>query len=136
METNYLLLNLLQENVSKLEIELEASVTPSEKVRLYGRLRTARRALGRAKGRHTSAEWEAIVAETGGICVRCGHQHDYPKEWPVKGHTIPLCAGGSDAIENLMPLCRSCRSARNDEMIDWLAAWRETHPRKKAKVKT
>jgi hypothetical protein len=86
--------------------------------------------LARAKGTHTEAEWEAIVAETGGICVRCGYQHP-DGEQPAKGHIVPLFVidspDATDSAENLMPLCKRCTTARKDEGIDWLAYWRETH---------
>jgi 5-methylcytosine-specific restriction endonuclease McrA len=119
---NLMLLNHLERRV----LELEAVSPPSDRhelkahnARLYG----ARLSLARARGSHTCAEWEAIVAETGGICVRCGRVAHPPR----KGHIVPIAAGGTDAISNLMPLCGTCISARGAEGIDWLAAWRETH---------
>lgn len=90
------------------------------------RLRNARLALARAKGAHTEAEWLALVEETNGDCVRCGMHHEAPFA-PVKAHILPVAAGGSDAIENIMPVCRQCASARGEEGIDWLASYRETH---------
>lgn len=90
------------------------------------RLRRLRLSMARQRGRHTTSEWEALVRETGGHCVRCGYEHR-GNDKPLKGYITPLCMGGSDGIENLMPLCRHCVAERRDEHINWLAAWRETY---------
>lgn len=99
----------------------------SERRAYNAKLRNARLALARQRGRHTSAEWDAIVAETGGNCVRCGGK---PARI-CKGHIVPLAQGGSDAADNLQPVCNYCAPAASREGLDWLAAWRETNGKTK-----
>lgn len=89
------------------------------------KVRRLRLSIARTKGSHTTAQWDALVAETGGICVRCGYQHDLNVEKPCKGYILPIAAGGSNAISNIMPLCLSCARSKNAEAINWLAAWRK-----------
>lgn len=119
-DLNYQLLAQLQHRVQVIEEEEVASMSAEQLRSHHNRLRSARVTLARAKGRHNSAEWDAIVAETGGICVRCGRP-DHIR----KAHIVPVAMGGTDAADNLMPLCASCCSARGGEQIDWLAVWRE-----------
>lgn len=97
-------------------------VTGAELHAFNARLRHARMVLARAKGRHTQAQWDAILAEVAGICVRCGTHHDRL----YKGHIVPLFKGGSDAADNLQPLCRFCVAGAANDGINWLAYWRET----------
>lgn len=113
---------------SKVELLLSTPPEPGapreEMLRHNQRIRQARLTLARAKGTHTSAEWAEIVAETGGICVRCGYQHNLEYERPCKSYIVPLSDGGSSAIDNLQPLCRSCATAKGHEHVNWLASWR------------
>lgn len=119
--------------ISRLETavrELEAGLSErdgdrplAERLAHNRRLRQVRLQLAKTKGTHTAGEWEAIVAETGGICVRCGYQHTMPHEKPVKARVHPIALGGSDGIDNLQPLCRRCAGAVDGE--NWLAKWRD-----------
>lgn len=70
------------------------------KVRRYARERGA-------TGSHTPAEWEALKIKHNDLCAAC------KKENPLtKDHIVPLSLGGSDLIENIQPLCRSCNSRK------------------------
>jgi 5-methylcytosine-specific restriction endonuclease McrA len=42
---------------------------------------------------------------------------------PVKAHVRPIAFGGSDGIDNIQPLCRSCMAATMDE-TNYLTEWR------------
>jgi 5-methylcytosine-specific restriction endonuclease McrA len=76
----------------------------------YERLKAARR-----KGSHTPDQWEALRTICGNRCVRCGG----------KDHIQPIYQGGSDAIENIQPLCPPCNSSKGPEAIDHRPAdWR------------
>lgn len=124
MDINPALVAVLEKRVADLEATDPATV---ESLPAHNqRLRQARLSLARVKGSHTTSQWLALVAECDRNCVRCGKHHEEPT-LPVKGHIQPLAAGGSDGIENIMPLCRNCASARGAEGIDWLEAYRETH---------
>lgn len=126
--TNPALLALLESRVQLAQDAALAIENDPAALRVANaKLRNARLALARVKGTHTASQWQALVAETGGICVRCGYDHAAFAQEPCKGYIVPLAAGGSNAIENLMPLCRTCTSARGNEQIDWLARWREEH---------
>jgi 5-methylcytosine-specific restriction endonuclease McrA len=125
---NPMLINVLERKV--LELEAASAEVPRDALKAHNsRLYNARMSLARARGGHTCAEWDAIVAETGHICVRCGEATPHPR----KGHIVPIADGGTDAADNLMPLCGTCISARGGEGIDWLAAWRETGGRQSQK---
>jgi len=120
--------------IAHLEGKLQALVdNPVDKVgtpehtRWQNSVRRARLSLARAKGSHTTAEWNALVAETAGICVRCGYQHDLNVEKPCKGYILPIAAGGTNEIGNLMPLCLRCTRTKNQEGINWLATWRRSN---------
>lgn len=76
-------------------------------------LRSERLAEARRKGTHTAEEWAALVAFCGGSCVRCGSS-----ERIVKDHITPIYQGGSDAIDNLQPLCGSCNSSKGPDATD------------------
>lgn len=69
--------------------------------------RSERLANGRKLGTHTPEEWSALVAALGGGCLSCGARQDLCKD-----HVHPLYLGGSDGIDNLQPLCRSCNSKK------------------------
>lgn len=124
MDTNPALVAILEKRVADLLAIDPATV---ESLAAHNqRIRQARLSLARTKGSHTTSQWLALVAETERKCVRCGKDHPEPTA-PVKAHIVPIAAGGSDGIENIMPVCRVCASARGNEQIDWLAAYRETN---------
>ena len=76
--------------------------------------------LAGATGSHTAAEWRAVRAAYGGWCAFCGST-----ERLCKDHIHPLAIGGSNSVDNLRPLCRSCNSRKSkkmDETLAWLPA--------------
>lgn len=85
--------------------------------------RSARLAAARAVGTHTAAEFQAMVNIFDGKCLKCG------EEGVVRDHIKPVYQGGSDALENLQPLCRSCNAGKGAECVDYRAErlpdWRE-----------
>jgi 5-methylcytosine-specific restriction endonuclease McrA len=85
-------------------------------------LRKKRIAAARAKGTHSRDQWDQLKAEFGQRCVRCGGVPDAL----CKDHIIPIYQGGSDAIENIQPVCRRCNSSKGPEDTNW-AAWRRLH---------
>jgi 5-methylcytosine-specific restriction endonuclease McrA len=48
-------------------------------------------------------------------CVACSAD-DVPL---TRDHIIPISRGGSDAIENIQPLCQSCNSRKHTNAIDY-----------------
>jgi uncharacterized protein YdaU (DUF1376 family) len=83
--------------------------------------RAQRLADARARGTHTTAQWAALVEICGPLCLRCGATGPL-----VKDHITPVYQGGSDAIENLQPLCKSCNCAKGPDATDHRPSdWRE-----------
>lgn len=70
-----------------------------------------------AVGEHTQNEWETLKAQYNWICPCCKKQE--PSVTLSRDHIIPLTKGGSDNIENIQPLCRSCNSKKYNKIIKY-----------------
>lgn len=81
--------------------------------------RSERLSEARRKGTHTKEEWTALVNVCGNKCLRCSA----PSPEIVKDHILAIVHGGSDSIENLQPLCRSCNAAKTDAIDSRPAGW-------------
>ena len=93
-----------------------------EKRRIVSRERAQQMAKARSKGTHTKEEWLALLLETEFACVSCGSQCIGGA--PCKDHIISVGSGGSDAIQNLQPLCRQCNTRKGGGSTNYLAQWR------------
>jgi len=71
------------------------------------RIRKQRLRAAQEKGRHTPAEWRAILRKHGGKCAYCGSNQDIHKD-----HIIPISRGGSDGADNIQPLCVHCNCSK------------------------
>jgi 5-methylcytosine-specific restriction endonuclease McrA len=71
--------------------------------------RRDRMVVARSRGTHTAAEWRAVLADYGHRCAICGCGGKMTKD-----HKVPVSRGGSDAAENLQPLCPSCNSRKGN----------------------
>jgi len=81
--------------------------------------RHERLAAARARGTHTHEEWAALLEVCGRKCVKCGAPAT------AKDHIVPIYQGGSDAIDNLQPLCKPCNSRKGPDSTDLRPAdWR------------
>jgi len=69
-------------------------------------------------GSHTLGDWENLQAQYNWTCPCCGKQE--PDITLSEDHIIPLSKGGSDNIENIQPLCRSCNSSKQTKIITYL----------------
>lgn len=74
-----------------------------------------------APGSHTIAEWEALKLYYNYTCLCCGRRE--PEIKLTRDHIIPLVKHGSDYIDNIQPLCRSCNSSKNVKIIDYRPNW-------------
>lgn len=66
-------------------------------------------------GSHTLGDWENLKIQYNLICPCC-HKSE-PDITLSEDHIIPLSRGGSDNIENIQPLCRSCNSKKHTHII-------------------
>ena len=71
--------------------------------------------LRKAEGKYTDKEWQELVAKYDGKCLCCG-RGDLPMS---VDHVIPLSRGGSNYIDNIQPLCRSCNTKKSTKTIDY-----------------
>lgn len=66
-------------------------------------------------GDYTVGEWQDLLDLYEHKCLCCGRSD-------VKltvDHIIPVFMGGSNYIENIQPLCKSCNSTKNVKIIDY-----------------
>lgn len=78
--------------------------------------RTVRLRQAREKGTHTSADWEAVQRRYDYRCVRCmTPAEELSGGTLTKDHVLPIRFGGSDAADNLQPLCRNCNTAKEGD---------------------
>lgn len=81
-------------------------------------LNEKRRALWlNAGGSHTFEEWETLRAQYNWTCPSCKKQE--PRIILTEDHIIPLSRGGSNNIENIQPLCRSCNCKKHTKIIKY-----------------
>jgi 5-methylcytosine-specific restriction endonuclease McrA len=68
-------------------------------------------------GSHTLKEWKELKKKYNFSCLMCGKKE--PDVTLSKDHVIPLHYGGTDSIENIQPLCRSCNSKKHIQNTDF-----------------
>lgn len=87
----------------------------STKENMSSEIRNQRMRLAKLLGTHKKEQWEALKAEFGNRCVRCGTD-EYNVE---RDHITPIYQGGSDSIENIQPLCARCNCSKGPETFNW-----------------
>ena len=60
-----------------------------------------------AEGHFTAAEWTSLVIQYGGVCGYCGEGGPLQAD-----HRVPLCRGGTNYIENIIPACPRCNQRK------------------------
>lgn len=76
--------------------------------------RSERLTAAREINSHTKGQWNEMLYFFNHSCSKCGST-----DFIVKDHIKPIYQGGSDGIENLQPLCRSCNSSKGAESTDY-----------------
>jgi 5-methylcytosine-specific restriction endonuclease McrA len=67
------------------------------------------------KGTFTLEEWNDLLHHTGYKCLACGNDETLL----VINHIIPMRLGGSNYIDNIQPLCKSCHSKKHGRIKDY-----------------
>ncbi len=57
-----------------------------------------------------------VWAKSNGICAKCGRA--VPKDKWTIDHFVPKYHGGTDDIDNLVPLCKACNKAKASRLMD------------------
>ena len=69
----------------------------------------------KANGSHTQAEWDLLKEQYKNSCPACGKNESEIRL--TEDHIRSLNNGGSDNIENIQPLCRSCNCKKHTKEI-------------------
>lgn len=68
-------------------------------------------------GEYTEAQWVLLKRQYGNSCPSCF------KSEPIitlhADHIIPITKGGSNWIENIQPLCKTCNSSKHTKIIKY-----------------
>lgn len=88
-----------------------------ERARATSRIVVARRRARRmmSGGMHTLTDWRALCERYSHRCLACGRGDVGLTE----DHITALSRGGSDAIENIQPLCLPCNQRKGTRTIDY-----------------
>jgi 5-methylcytosine-specific restriction endonuclease McrA len=81
-----------------------------------GRQYRRKRRLVQNGGCHSRGEWEILKAQVNWTCISCKRRE--PEIKLTKDHIIPILKGGSNNIENIQPLCRSCNTRKGIKIIN------------------
>lgn len=77
--------------------------------RVYGYFQ---RASKKEIGKITNTQWQLKLVEFQNGCAFCG-----TKENITIDHIIPLSKGGTNDVDNIQPLCRSCNSRKGNKIL-------------------
>lgn len=80
-----------------------------------------RSTIASADGSYTAAEWRDLKAHYGHHCLMCGRQE--PAIRLTVDHVIPPALGGTNRIDNIQPLCKSCNSKKHRGIVDLRPLW-------------
>lgn len=79
----------------------------------------------------TAAEWHSLVAQYGGACAYCGATTALEAD-----HRVPICRGGSNSIDNILPACRPCNRGKGAMTEDEFRVRRDGDIRSLAEPRT
>lgn len=73
-------------------------------------------------GFHSKGEWETLKAQYNWTCPSCKEREPFVNQqykYLTKDHIIAISMGGSDNIENIQPLCKSCNGKKQAKEITY-----------------
>jgi 5-methylcytosine-specific restriction endonuclease McrA len=103
-------------DVQRCAVDAEYRAHLRQKYCEYAKRRRAR--VSGAEGSHAYAQFMSLVEACNWICPKCGigmvppHSPSMYNE-VTEDHIVPLSKGGSDAIENIQPLCKHCNCVKS-----------------------
>lgn len=80
-----------------------------------GQARIRRERLVINGGFHANVQWERLKDQFNRTCPSCKKVE--PEIVLTKDHIVPILKGGTDDIENIQPLCKSCNSRKKITII-------------------
>lgn len=79
--------------------------------------------IAKEKGDHSKQDWSAMKIFFNNTCVMCfGESRLLNVE---RDHIIPIYQGGSNAINNIQPLCAKCNSSKGPDSRDYRIKYAE-----------
>lgn len=70
------------------------------------------------EGSYTLSDWELLKKQYGYTCPCCKRKE--PKIELHADHIIPIVKGGTNYIENIQPLCKTCNSRKYTKIIKFI----------------
>ena len=66
----------------------------------------------------TAEEWKDILRQYNYKCAYCGRSILDLPDGLVRDHVIPICRGGDNTKENIVPACSGCNSSKGVRLVD------------------